>query len=98
MGGKIVLPEPDGNIQKCIKNYFMTPKEISDFWKIFQKYFIIFSFHLLLLHFCISFLSRLDRGKTGFISLDLIYKRIEWKRSIITDCILELLDIEHGKP
>ena len=38
MGGRIVLPEPDNNIQKCIKNFDLTPQEISNFWKIFQKY------------------------------------------------------------
>ena len=37
MGGKIVLPEPDENIQKVIKNFSFTPKDISDFWKIFNK-------------------------------------------------------------
>lgn len=39
---------------------------------------------------------RLDKGKTGFVKLDAIYKRIHWTRSLITDCILEILDIEHG--
>ena len=37
MGGKIALPEPDANIQKCIKNFQLTPKEISKLWIIFQK-------------------------------------------------------------
>ena len=37
MGGKIVLPEVDPNINKVIKNFRFTPKDISDFWKIFQK-------------------------------------------------------------
>ena len=37
MGGKIVLPEVDVNINKVIKNFRFTPKDISDFWKIFQK-------------------------------------------------------------
>ena len=37
MGGKIVLPEADANITKCIKNFRLTPTDISDFWKIFQK-------------------------------------------------------------
>ena len=41
MGGKIVLPEPDDNIQKVIKNFNFTPKDISDFWKIFNKYVIV---------------------------------------------------------
>lgn len=37
MGGKIVLPEVDPNINKVIKNFKFTPKDISDFWTIFQK-------------------------------------------------------------
>jgi uncharacterized protein (DUF433 family) len=36
MGGKIVVPEADANIQKVVKNFNLTPKDISDFWKIFQ--------------------------------------------------------------
>jgi hypothetical protein len=39
---------------------------------------------------------RLDKGKTGFVKLDVIYKRIGFKRNIISDCITELLAIEHG--
>lgn len=37
MGNKIVVPEADNNITKVIKNYQLTPKDISEFWKIFQK-------------------------------------------------------------
>jgi hypothetical protein len=37
MGGKIVVPEADANIAKCVKSFHLTPKDISDFWKIFQK-------------------------------------------------------------
>jgi len=39
---------------------------------------------------------RLDKGQTGFVKLDVIYKRIGFKRNIISDCITELLAIEHG--
>lgn len=37
MGGKIVLPEADTNINKVIKNFQFTPQDLSDFYKIFQK-------------------------------------------------------------
>eukprot|EP00598_Pedospumella_elongata_P007760 CAMPEP_0184985514 /NCGR_PEP_ID=MMETSP1098-20130426/14154_1 /TAXON_ID=89044 /ORGANISM="Spumella elongata, Strain CCAP 955/1" /LENGTH=409 /DNA_ID=CAMNT_0027509603 /DNA_START=91 /DNA_END=1320 /DNA_ORIENTATION=+ len=74
MGGKIVLPEVDPNINKVIKNFRFTPKDISDFWKIFQK---------------------LDKQKTGLVPLAAIFKKIEQERNLITDCLLELLEIEH---
>lgn len=38
MGAKLVLPEADANLTKCIKNFKLEPKDISDFWQIFQKY------------------------------------------------------------
>ena len=75
MGGKVVLPEPDANITKCIKNFKLTPKEMSGFWKTFQK---------------------LDKAKSGLISLQAYFKSIECERNMITDCLLELLEIEHG--
>ncbi len=37
MGGKIVVPEADLNISKAIKNFKLSPKDVSDFWKLFQK-------------------------------------------------------------
>ena len=36
----------------------------------------------------------MDKGKTGFVKLDVIFKKIHMKRNIMTDCILELLSIE----
>eukprot|EP01038_Epipyxis_sp_PR26KG_P010336 gene10336-13887_t len=74
MGGKIVLPEPDANITKVIKNFKFTPKDISDFWKIFQK---------------------LDKKKTGLVTLDSVFKRAHLHRSIFTDCLVDLFEIEH---
>ena len=70
MGGAIVLPEADEYIQKCISSYNMTPKEISKFYKMFQ---------------------RMDKNKTGYVKIDLIMKKAEWQRNLMTDCILELL-------
>lgn len=32
-----MLPEVDPNINKVIKNFRFSPKDLSDFWKIFQK-------------------------------------------------------------
>lgn len=75
MGGQVVLPEPDANITKCIKNFKLTPKDLAGFWKVFQK---------------------LDRTKSGLISLQDYFKSIECERNMITDCLLELLEIEHG--
>eukprot|EP01031_Cornospumella_fuschlensis_P031398 gene31398-37952_t len=74
MGGKIVVPEPDVNIRKVIKNFHFNPKDISDFWKLFQK---------------------LDKDKTGLVALNVIFKSFEMERNLLTDCLLELLDIEH---
>jgi len=74
MGAKLVLPEADANLTKCIKNFKLTPKDISDFWQRFQK---------------------LDKKKTGLVSLNHIFKSIEMERNLLTDCLLELLEIEH---
>eukprot|EP00981_Chlorochromonas_danica_P013960 scaffold7160_cov156-Ochromonas_danica.AAC.12 len=74
MGGKIVVPEPDANIRKVVKNFFFTPKDISDFWKIFQ---------------------RLDKEQSGLVPLSNIFKSFEMERNLFTDCLLELLEIEH---
>ena len=75
MEGKIVVPEADANIAKCVKSFHLTPKDISDFWKIFQK---------------------LDKEKTGLVSLLAIFKSFKYERNLITDCLLELVDVEHG--
>mmetsp|Transcript_23027 Transcript_23027/g.51627 ORF Transcript_23027/g.51627 Transcript_23027/m.51627 type:complete len:143 (+) Transcript_23027:229-657(+) len=74
MGGKIVLPEMDDNVNKVVKNFMFTPTDISDFWKIFSK---------------------MDKAKTGLVPLVDIFKRVEMERNLITDCLLELLEIEH---
>jgi Ca2+-binding EF-hand superfamily protein len=37
MGGRIVVPEPDAKMAKTIKTFMLTPNEIAQFWKIFQK-------------------------------------------------------------
>jgi Ca2+-binding EF-hand superfamily protein len=74
MGGKIVVPEADANIAKCVKNFHLTPKDISDYWKIFQK---------------------LDKEKTGLVPLQVIFKSFKCERNLITDCLLELVDVEH---
>lgn len=69
-----MLPEPDPNMQKCIKTFKLTPKDMAGFWKKFQQ---------------------LDKSKTGLISLATYFKTIECERNMITDCLLELLEIEH---
>lgn len=74
MGAKIVIPEADANITKVIRNFHLTPKDISDFWKLFQK---------------------LDKEKTGLVSLTIIFKEFEMERNLFTDCLMELLEIEH---
>lgn len=74
MGGKVVVPESDSNITKVIKNFHLSPKDVSAFWKIFQK---------------------LDREKSGLVSLNYLFKSIETNRNLLTDVLLELLDIEH---
>ena len=74
MGGKLVIPEADANITKVIRNFKLTPKDISDFWKLFQK---------------------LDKEKTGLVPLNVIFKAFEMERNLFTDCLLELLEIEH---
>lgn len=74
MGGKIVIPEADANITKVIRSFSFTPKDISDFWKIFQG---------------------LDKEKTGLVQLSQVFKIFETERSLFTDCLLELLEIEH---
>lgn len=37
MGGKIVVPETDANINRVVNNFELTPRDISEFWKLFQK-------------------------------------------------------------
>lgn len=39
--------------------------------------------------------NKMDEKKTGFVRLDVIFKKAHYKRNLMTDCILELLDIEH---
>lgn len=39
---------------------------------------------------------RLDKAKTGLVGLNVIFKHIEMERNLLTDCLLELLEIEHG--
>ncbi len=38
---------------------------------------------------------KLDKAKTGVVSLEVIFKSIEMQRNLITDGILEILDIQH---
>jgi Ca2+-binding EF-hand superfamily protein len=57
-----------------INNFLFSPKDISDFWKMFQK---------------------LDKAKTGLVPLITIFHKIEMERNLITDCLLELLEIDH---
>jgi len=39
--------------------------------------------------------SKMDKAKTGLVPLVDIFKRVEMERNLITDCLLELLEIEH---
>jgi len=41
--------------------------------------------------------SKMDKVKTGLVPLVDIFKRVEMERNLITDCLLELLEIEHGQ-
>jgi Ca2+-binding EF-hand superfamily protein len=74
MGGTLVLPETDDNMQKVIGNFNFTQKEVAKFYRIFQK---------------------LDKKRTGLVKIETIFKKIEWQRNLMTDCLLDLLDIEH---
>lgn len=49
-----------------------------------------------LYYFSSYFSFRLDKQKTGLVSLIVIFKSFEWERCIFTDCLLELIEIEHG--
>lgn len=40
---------------------------------------------------------RLDNEKTGLVPLSAIFESFKYKRNLYTDCLLELLEIEHGK-
>lgn len=40
---------------------------------------------------------RLDKEKSGLVPLQRIFTRFEMDRTIFTDCLLDLLEIEHGK-
>lgn len=40
---------------------------------------------------------RLDKEKTGLVPLTAIFKLFTYERNVITDCLLELIDVEHGK-
>lgn len=77
-----------------IKNFQLSPKDVSDYWKIFQKYFQIPIFYQDSSKPCFF---RLDKQKTGLVPLNSIFKRMEMERTVYTDCLLELLEIEHGK-
>ena len=37
MGGRMVLPEADDKMKKCIRVHMMKPKEVNKFWKLFKK-------------------------------------------------------------
>jgi len=38
---------------------------------------------------------KLDKAKTGLVSLNYIFTKIEAERNLISDCLLEMLEIEH---
>jgi hypothetical protein len=59
----------------------------------FRSTLLSVTFHL---SFLLLFIRRLDKEKTGLVPLQRIYKRCEMQRTIYTDCLLELLEIEHG--
>jgi hypothetical protein len=52
MGGKIVVPEADMNINRVVKAFKLTPKDISDFWKLFQRWVLCEAFMLIHLVIC----------------------------------------------
>ncbi len=62
-----------------------------------QKVIKTFDFKPEDIAFFLKVFDKMDKKKTGFVALSVIFERIHCERNYLTDCLLDLLEIEHGR-